>query len=126
MNRRTFVGALLAVPAVNWAATVLAKSLQFQNNILRPDGQFPGNNPPSAPQVRPPEIPPPPEINPHAILVENQKNMTKDADRLFALATKLRDQIHKINSADILSLDMIHTTEEIEKLAKHIRSLERG
>lgn len=122
MDRRTFVGAALAAPAVSWVGSLFAKSRQFQNGIAPPGGRPAGIGPPSGP----PELPPPPKIDPHAVLVENQKSITKDADRLFELATKLRDQVHKTNSADVLSLDMIHTAEEIEKLAKHIRGLARG
>jgi hypothetical protein len=47
--------------------------------------------------------------------------MTKtDAAELAALADKLRDELNKMN-VNVLSLDVIQKTEEVEKLAKKIK-----
>ena len=54
---------------------------------------------------------------------ENQAQA--DAARLSALADQLRDELKKMN-VNVLSLDVIQKTEEIEKLAKKIKSEGHG
>ena len=60
------------------------------------------------------------------VLAYHEKQMRKEVYHLYDLARKLRNQVNKTDSTEVLSLDMLHTTEEIEKLAKHIRDLARG
>jgi hypothetical protein len=120
MNRRGFVSALLAAPLLAWAGDLLAKTAQFPNQPTQPS-QFPGGYPP-----RTEPMPPTPKLDPHAVLVENQKKIKKDVKQLYKLAGKLRKQVNGTDSSEILSLDMINTAEKIEKLAKHIRDLARG
>jgi hypothetical protein len=43
-----------------------------------------------------------------------------DAAALSALADQLRDELNKMN-ANVLALDVIHKTEEVEKLARKIK-----
>lgn len=119
MNRRTFVSALLTVPLLGWAGTLLGKAFQFPG--LPTSGQQPRGVPTDS---RP--FPPAPKIDPHAVLVENQKKIKKDVNLLYELAGKLRKQVNKTDSSKILSLDLIHTAEKIEKLAKQVRELARG
>jgi hypothetical protein len=47
-------------------------------------------------------------------------------DRLSELVSELRKGLDDGDTKDVLSLDVIHKTEEIEKLAKQIRGLVRG
>ncbi len=77
------------------------------------------------PQTREPE-PPPPKLDPRPLLKMNQKDIKRDVQRLFELAEELKKEVDKTNSADVLSVSLVRKTEEIEKLAKHIRSLARG
>jgi len=42
------------------------------------------------------------------------------------LVDALQKQLNENDAADILSLDVIRKSEEIEKLAKHVRDLVRG
>jgi len=65
-------------------------------------------------------------IDRHAILVENQKHIQKDVARLYDLADKLRKKVAKTNSSEVLSLDMIRTADEIQKLARQIVNLAKG
>jgi hypothetical protein len=121
MNRRGFVSALLAAPLLVWTGDLFAEAAQFPGDPPQPGSQFPGSYPP---RVQP--MPPAPKIDPHAVLVQNQKNIKKDVNRLYKLAGKLRKQVNKTDSSRVLSLDMLETAEKIEKLAKHIRDLARG
>lgn len=51
---------------------------------------------------------------------ERQKRLISDTDKLLALATSLKTDVDKTDKYT-LSLDVIHRTEEIEKLSRSIR-----
>ena len=131
MNRRAFVGALVATPLMGWAGNLLAKAFQYpgfptpsQNQF--PAGTPPGATPPGATQGSSLGIPPAPKIDPRMVLVYQQKQIKKDVDNLYELARKLRTQVFKTDSTEVLSLDMLHTAQKIQSLAKHIQDLARG
>ncbi len=67
-----------------------------------------------------------PNVDPHAILKQNQKDILKDMAQLESLVSDLRKQVNTIDSANFLSMDLIHKAEEIEKLAHQIKTLARG
>ena len=83
-------------------------------------------------QVRPAQPPPKPvqrEDDPEApkfdsknMLESNKKDIKKSVERLFQLASELKAEVEKTDSVKVLSVAMIKKTEEIEKLAKEIRS----
>src|ERR1700747_1757820 len=84
-----------------------------------------------AAQQAPPPPPEPPEIarNPkrdRAVLKANREAITKDVTRMSELVDALQKQLKENDSADILSLDVIRKSEEIEKIATHVRDLVRG
>jgi hypothetical protein len=84
------------------------------------------------PQVRPTQSPPKPgqseddpnapRIDPKNVLESNKKDIKKSIERLFQLASELKAEAEKTDSVLVLSLAMLKKTEEIEKLAKGIRS----
>jgi hypothetical protein len=61
-----------------------------------------------------------------AALEENEKDIKKKVEKLFQLATELKDEVDKTDSAKVLSLAMLKKAEDIEKLAKDIRSRAKG
>ena len=74
-------------------------------------------------QTRPP--PPPktplkdedtdePKIDSKAILESNQKDIKKNIERLFQLASELKAEVEKTDSVQVLSVAMIKKAEEIE------------
>jgi hypothetical protein len=63
-----------------------------------------------------------PKFDSKAMLAANQKNIKKDIERLFQLATELKAEVEKTDSVKMLSVAMLKKAEEIEKLAKEIRS----
>jgi hypothetical protein len=98
-----------------------------------------------ASQQRPSRIPPPitgipdastpdgstenaptPRRDPRELLKENQKNLRRDADHLLHLAQELKEEVDKTEQTDVLSLSLVHKAEEVEKLAKQIKSLARA
>ncbi|MGB0036935.1 MAG: hypothetical protein WBP79_15805 [Candidatus Acidiferrales bacterium] len=67
-----------------------------------------------------------PKIDPKAILKHNKEQIHQDVEKLFCLATELKEKVDKTDSAIILSLPLIQKAEEIEKLAKQIKNMARG
>ena len=61
-----------------------------------------------------------------AALEENEKDIKKKVEKLFQLATELKDEVDKTDSAKVLSVAMLKKAEEIEKLAKDIKSRAKG
>ncbi|HEY3929117.1 MAG TPA: hypothetical protein VGL89_12130 [Candidatus Koribacter sp.] len=52
---------------------------------------------------------------------KREKQLKDDSTRLLQLATELKDSVDKSNE-NVLSLDVVKKAEEIEKLAKHIKT----
>jgi L-fucose isomerase-like protein len=50
-----------------------------------------------------------------------QKQLKEDTTKLLQLATELKQSVDKTNE-HVLSLDVVKKAEEIEKLAKHIKT----
>jgi hypothetical protein len=78
------------------------------------------------PQQQKDEDPRPPKIDPKLILEANQKEIKKNVEKLYDLASELKAEVEKTDSVQVLSLAMVRKTEEIEKLAKEIRSRAKG
>jgi len=56
---------------------------------------------------------------------ERQTKLQGDTDKLFKLATELKDQVDQSNEG-ILSLDVVKKAEEIEKLAHSVKEKMKG
>ena len=67
-----------------------------------------------------------PKIDPKTILEANQKEIKKSVEKLYDLASELKAEVEKTDSIQVLSVAMLRKTEEIEKLAKEIRSRAKG
>ncbi|PYU14387.1 MAG: hypothetical protein DMG37_07595 [Acidobacteria bacterium] len=108
-SRRKFLTMLLAsgVPLAVTGYTVHAQESQTK------------------PPVKPPikdEDPEEPKIDSKAMLEANQKDIKKNIERLYQLASELKTEVEKTDSVQVLSVVMVKKAEEIEKLAKGIRS----
>ena len=114
-SRRKFMIALwaLGVPLGILAGTLAA--------------QAPGPVPKRQPSLRDgDDDPDAPKVGTKAILEANQKDIKKNVERLFQLASELKTEVEKTDSVQVLSLALLKKTEEIEKLAKDIRSRAKG
>ena len=67
-----------------------------------------------------------PKPDPKLILEANRKEIRKDVERLYDLASELKAEVEKTDSVQVLALAMLRKTDEIEKLAKEIRSRAKG
>ncbi len=61
-----------------------------------------------------------------AILLRDEKEFREGVERLYQLAGDLRDEVQKTMTKDVLSLRMVKKTEEIEKLAKTLKTKAKG
>jgi hypothetical protein len=77
------------------------------------------------PQETAPDTPPMPGAE-KKILEENDKDMKKKVDRLYELATQLKNEVDKTDSSKVLSLNLVKKAEEIEKLARDIKNRSKG
>jgi hypothetical protein len=78
--------------------------------------------------VRPGEDDPnfPAKTSSKAVLEENQKDIKKNVEKLFDLASELKEQVEKTDSTKTLSLALVRKAEEIEKLARQIKERAKG
>lgn len=72
---------------------------------------------------------PDPKLDPKrakTILEQLQKDLKRDIQKLFQLATELKEESEKTDAMTTLSLPLLKKTEEIEKLARQIRDKAKG
>jgi hypothetical protein len=122
----------------NFLASIVPAALAIPLASLFTQGSAQDMRPPLVPQdpTNPkPAMPPPPEdpfhveapkIDPKRVLTHNKREIQEDTQKLFALASELKEQVRKTDSAVVLSLPLVQKAEEIEKLAKQIKNLARG
>jgi len=105
------------------AAALLALgggSLAAGQNPPRPGSE------PAAPGSKDDEDPKPLTPPGKLALQANDKDIKKSVEKLFQLASELKAEVDKTDSAQVLSLPMLRKAEEIEKLAKEIKSRAKG
>jgi hypothetical protein len=105
--------------------TFLAAGIPSGLLALMPAAQVRAHRPQNPPQSKD-EDPNAPKIDPKVILEANQKEIKKNVERLYDLASELKAEVEKTDSVQVLSIAMLRKTEEIEKLAKEIRSRAKG
>lgn len=122
-KRREFLAALIGVGA---PLAIFVRRLTAQS---RPPGQSPPLPVPS-PQTPAPEGNPTDILNSKsatkAILEANEKDIKKNVEKLYSLASELKAEVDKTDSAQVLNLGLIKKAEEIEKLAKEIKTRAKG
>ena len=104
----------------------------LSGSLALPVGGFAAQNPPTPPpKPQPGYTPNPAEVysNPaeaaaakRARLLENEKEFRQGVERLYKLTSDLRDELRKTPTADVFSLHIVKETEQIEKLAKSLKS----
>lgn len=87
-------------------------------------------------QGRPPATSPPtdddsseamPSKSPTKALLEaNEKDIKKNIEKLYQLVTDLKAEVEKTDSSQVLSLGLVKKAEEIEKLARDIKTRAKG
>ena len=57
---------------------------------------------------------------------KNEREFREGVQKLYELATELRDELAQAPKMNVLSVGMYKKTEEIEKLAKQLKSKAKG
>jgi peptidoglycan hydrolase CwlO-like protein len=111
-NRRSLLQALftVAVPMVFFAAARGQDASSSKTGPIRPDDDA---NLPAKSSTK-------------TVLEENQKDIKKNVEKLFDLASQLKDQVEKTDATTVLSLAMVKKAEEIERLARQIKERAKG
>lgn len=82
------------------------------------------------PNGRDPNLPPDVDehrvLDPKAVELQNQKELRSDVAKLYEMVANLKDQLEKTDPAATLSVPFTKKTQQIEKLAKQIKSLAKG
>lgn len=61
-----------------------------------------------------------------AMLEANDKDIKKSVEKLYNLVSELKAEVDKTDSAQVLSMGLVKKAEEIEKLARDIKSRAKG
>ena len=95
-------------------------------------GIFAGQNPPTPPpKPRPGYTPNPAEVQSQAAdpaaarrarLLLNEKEFREGVEQLFRMTSSLRDELEKTPTTEVFSLRIVKQTEQIEKLARLLKS----
>ncbi len=104
----------------------------LSGSLALPVGICGAQNPPTPPpKPQPGYTPNPAEVQAQAPdsaaakrarLLENEKEFRQGVERLYQLTSDLRDEVQKTPTADVFSLRIVKETEQIEKLAKLLKS----
>ncbi len=105
--------------------TAVAVGLPVGIFALIPSSQVRGQHPRN-PQQQKEDDSNAPKFDPKPALEANQKEIKKSVERLYDLATELKAEVEKTDSVHVLSIAMLRKTDEIEKLAREIRSRAKG
>lgn len=109
-----------------------ASAALLSGSLVLPAGLCGAQNPPTPPpKPQPGYTPNPAEVQAQgpdsatakrARLLENEKEFRRGVERLYQLTSDLRDEVQKTPTADVFSLRIVKETEQIEKLAKLLKS----
>lgn len=119
-TRRRFLMALATVGAIG---TLAKQTLSGQS---RPSGR-PSSGPPGDPDATPDgsEVFPAKSAS-KAMLEANEKDIKKNIEKLYQLATDLKSEVEKTDSSQVLSLALLKKADEIERLAHDIKTRAKG
>jgi hypothetical protein len=122
-NKRNFLAAMIPVavgiPLGLFSGTSSVNAQRPIPPASAQQGQAPLHQDPGGPDSLP-------KPNPKDILKQNQQQIHDDVEKLYQLATELKDEVEKTDATNTLSLPMIQKAEQIEKLAKQVKNLTRA
>lgn len=120
LSKRNFLSRLLSSAIVMPLTTSAARAL----NLDAPQQQ---GLPPISPQHHDSGdvANTPPNADPKEMLKLHQKQIHDNVEKLYDLAGQLKEQVEKTETELVLSLPMVQKAEQIEKLAKQIKTMAR-
>jgi len=103
--------------------TLVALRAASLSGQAKPSSRAPGMDPSKQDQDGPPLT----EKSPtKAMLESNEKDIKKNIEKLYQLITDLKAEVEKTDSSQVLSLLMVKKAEEIERLARDIKTRAKG
>jgi hypothetical protein len=89
---------------------------------------FPSPPPPAEPDAQDKNAPQgvDPQTAKRMMAAKNEKEFREGVEKLYQMATELRDELAQAPRMNVLSVRMYKKTEEIEKLAKQLKSKAKG
>jgi hypothetical protein len=115
-TRRRFLTGLAGTTLILMPAAML-------NGQAKPKGRPTGTDPNQEPESTDPA---PMKSPTKALLEANEKDIKKNIEKLYQLASDLKAEVEKTDSSQFLSLAMVKKAEEIEKLARDIKTRAKG
>jgi len=115
-TRRSFLTALGGTALIFMRAAILSGQAKPTS---RPATSDPSQEPESS-------DPSPMKSPAKALLEANEKDIKKNIEKLYQLATDLKAEVEKTDSSQFLSLALVKKAEEIEKLAHDIKTRAKG
>jgi hypothetical protein len=89
----------------------------------KPSGRPPTSDPGVEPESSDPALA---KSSTKALLEANEKDIKRNIEKLYQLASDLKTEVEKTDSSQILSLALVKKAEEIEKLAHDIKARAKG
>jgi hypothetical protein len=121
-SRRHLLTALFGAAGVLAVESLLAK-LEAQGSGTSPKAKvYPNGRDPN----QPPGMEEPSRPDPKAIERANQIELRTDVTKLYEMVAELKDQLEKTDPKSTYSLSILKKAQQIEKLAKQIKSLAKG
>lgn len=121
-TRRSFLMTLAAVASCSFAADSSVIAMQRKTN------PFP--TPPASAETQNPAekggATGDPQTAKRAALWQNEKEFRAGVDRLYQLASELKQDVDKTVTTEVFSVRMYKRTEEIEKVAKQLKGKAKG
>lgn len=136
-GRRHFLSHWKALTVAGFSLNPLAAAVSpFANHLAPSQAAHTGEKRPGLPA-------PPPSADPDAqdqnapngidpqtakrvMAAKNEKEFREGIEKLYQMATELRDELAQAPKMNVLSVRMYKKTEEIEKLAKQLKSKAKG
>jgi hypothetical protein len=120
-KKRNFITQLFS-----WALAAPLALLAVRAFAQNPSPKVPQANPPVYDGHNDPFGSAAAKPDPKQILKQNKDQIHDDVEKLYVLASELKDEVEKTDSVNVLSLAMVGKAEQVEKLARQIKNLARG
>lgn len=111
----------VTIPAACGAVLLLAVPVWTEGWQSRPPRHAPRLSPAQSAQLTLNNPSLGPDVDKQAMALENQQEIRLEVQRLYALATELKDEVDRTNANMVLSLSVVKRAQDIEKLARQIK-----
>lgn len=134
-GRRQFLSRWKALTLAGISLSPFAGAMpQFANHFSASQAAHTGEKRPGLPSPPPAADPQDqnasngidPQTAKRVMAAKNEKEFREGVEKLYQLATELRDELAQAPKMNVLSVRMYKKTEEIEKLAKQLKSKAKG